>query len=343
MSSKRTRNLFKLDEDDGDQFNDRRRYGKMDNYEYEMPDEYEDEEIESSEAFNEDDEAAYGRHFARSGTQGGGEDDEDDDDDDDEEDYPVYRPEDDEDDEEEDVAREGLLRALESNTTGGSGSVRRSSGTRVRGGGQVEGAFDLVVPREGDGTGLAEIAEALGTGEDSRVARQQLRRLERGSSSTVPLGSEAGKRVERKVAYSRSRKSMRRWQPQVEKETESRTLQLGEERRLPTMTTAALAEQSDDEDEEDEVEVEEEEEEEGLEGQIKGILRRSGANESNLERAEELAMHRLSVEEVAARAAQLAKMRSLMFHQELRAKRQSKIKSRKYRKMLKKQKERWRV
>lgn len=62
--------------------------------------------------------------------------------------------------------------------------------------------------------------------------------------------------------------------------------------------------------------------------------------EEDLAQTEELKMNHLSVEEVAARRAEVRKMRELMFRAEVKAKRMSKIKSKTFRRLKKKERER---
>lgn len=62
-------------------------------------------------------------------------------------------------------------------------------------------------------------------------------------------------------------------------------------------------------------------------------------DESDITRTEDLKMNHLSVEEVAARRAELRKTRELMFRAEAKAKRVAKIKSKTYRKIHKKSRE----
>ena len=51
-------------------------------------------------------------------------------------------------------------------------------------------------------------------------------------------------------------------------------------------------------------------------------------------------MNELSAEEVAQRRAELIRMKNLLFYREMKARRQNKINSKTYRRILKKQKER---
>lgn len=57
-------------------------------------------------------------------------------------------------------------------------------------------------------------------------------------------------------------------------------------------------------------------------------------------KGQELELNKLTEQEVQKRAAELAKLRSILFYQQQKAKRQKKIKSKSYHRMLKKQKER---
>ncbi len=341
--------VFRHEEEDAG-FDNRARYGRMDNYEYEMPAKFDDEEIESDEAFNADDEARYAHIFGPKGRAGkrvaderDGEGDEEDEEEDEEEkdgelgEYEAMAMEpssedaggDDKHDEDDAAAQEGLLARLSALTQGaknaGGGSARRVRGSDM----PQESEFGLlpsVVLGDAEGVGLREVAQMLGSGEQAEKAKKALKRVASRDTTSVPLGTESGKRVERKVAYAKARKDLSRWGPQIANNRNARQLVLGDvEDRSASVTTSVLASTF--------------QATTGLEKNIEAILKESGADEGNIAKFEELEMHKLTVEEVAARAAQLAKMRSLMFHQEIKDRRQSKIKSRKYRKLLKKQKE----
>ena len=72
------------------------------------------------------------------------------------------------------------------------------------------------------------------------------------------------------------------------------------------------------------------------------LLQASGCDEKSAYEAEndELAINELTVEEIESRRAQIAKMKSLMFYQEQKAKRTKKIKSKLFHKIRNKQNER---
>lgn len=70
------------------------------------------------------------------------------------------------------------------------------------------------------------------------------------------------------------------------------------------------------------------------------LLKSAKMREDEIAQTETLKMNHLSVEEVAARRAELAKMRDLMFRAEAKAKRVAKIKSKTYRRLKKKERAR---
>jgi U3 small nucleolar RNA-associated protein 14 len=78
-----------------------------------------------------------------------------------------------------------------------------------------------------------------------------------------------------------------------------------------------------------------------LEKEIDGLLRESGIrDEKDVTSFEELALKKVSIDEVRARQAKLREMRELMFRQDQKAKRIAKIKSKAYRRIHKRERER---
>ena len=69
------------------------------------------------------------------------------------------------------------------------------------------------------------------------------------------------------------------------------------------------------------------------------LLKRAQMREEDLQKAEELKMNHLSAEEVASRRAEIMKTRELMFRAEMKAKRISRIKSKTYRRLKRRAKE----
>lgn len=77
-----------------------------------------------------------------------------------------------------------------------------------------------------------------------------------------------------------------------------------------------------------------------LESAVDKLLKSAKMREEDIAQTETLKMNHLSVEEVAARRAELAKMRELMFRAEAKAKRVAKIKSKTYRRIKKRERRR---
>lgn len=333
--------VFELEQ--GPDMNDPRKYGRQDNYEYEVPDDFEDEDIDSDEAFNEEDEAKYGHLFRKKEEQdeqeereqaeleeaGEGEyeefpgeamlaaaqEDEDEDDEDEEGD-----------DEEKQNASEGFLKHLQDKL------LKKKKNRGPRSEHVPEGEFSMV-PSYGqeDATAdqqvLATVLERLGEGPRAAKTREALQKMSKLRGAGVAVGVESAKRMERQIAFKQASKTVSRFQTQVQANRNARSLVLDEEEvpQKVVVNTATLVSQFAPQN--------------AMEEEIQKIIKDSGANEDNFARFEELELNKLDPAEVAARHAYLAKLRSLTFHRDLKNKRLANIKSKKYRKILKRQRE----
>lgn len=76
-----------------------------------------------------------------------------------------------------------------------------------------------------------------------------------------------------------------------------------------------------------------------MESAVDKLLRTAGLRDQDIEKTEALKMNHLSVEEVAARRAELLRTRELMFRADAKAKRVARIKSKAFRRIRKKQRE----
>ncbi len=76
-----------------------------------------------------------------------------------------------------------------------------------------------------------------------------------------------------------------------------------------------------------------------LETAVDRLLKRAQMREEDIQKTEELKMHHLSAEEVASRRAEIMKTRELLFRAEMKAKRIAKIKSKAYRRLRRRDKE----
>lgn len=153
----------------------------------------------------------------------------------------------------------------------------------------------------------------------------------------VPLPKRQQGRLDRGAAYQKSKETLDRWIDTVKHNRRAAHLSFplvdptaapaqGVSRLLPTSHTQPLGE---------------------LENTIQNILKDSGfephqdkSQEDQIRAFEELRTNKLSVDEVQARRTELRKARDLLFREEVRAKRIKKIKSKSYRRVHRKQRER---
>ncbi|KAJ1914226.1 hypothetical protein H4219_004882 [Mycoemilia scoparia] len=153
------------------------------------------------------------------------------------------------------------------------------------------------------------------------------------SSSVVqaPLPKRLQDQLERQEAYTQTKASVSEWEPIVYKNREAAHLSFETEDQIvepETITKEALID-----------EFQKPSNANDFEQQIQGILKESGmTSEANLNQYEELELKKLSPEEARERRKELQVMRELMFRQERKSKRMKKIKSKAYRRILKKQK-----
>ena len=137
--------------------------------------------------------------------------------------------------------------------------------------------------------------------------------------------------VSREVAYEQSSKDISKWGPIVRANREKDVLEflpdIADLSRMHNLANVQIEPKTD------------------LEKDIHQALKTAGmSTEQDIMAGEQLAMRKYTEEEAMKRHAELAKMRSLMFFQEIKDKRKAKIKSKRYRREHKKiKRRRWRV
>ncbi|KAJ2872276.1 hypothetical protein GGH93_004163 [Coemansia aciculifera] len=143
----------------------------------------------------------------------------------------------------------------------------------------------------------------------------------------APLAKRLQDQMDRQVAYEKSKKSVSEWQPAVDsnRAAEHLSFPMNQPDRQ-TLTTASLVSNLGAKTD--------------LEAQIQSVLQESGMTDEQQRQYEELELKNLSPEEVRLRQRELRMMRELMFRSERKAKRMAKIKSKAYRRILKKDKDR---
>ncbi|KAI8988151.1 small-subunit processome [Mycotypha africana] len=144
----------------------------------------------------------------------------------------------------------------------------------------------------------------------------------------APVAKRVQERMDRQAALATANEEVSKWQPTVNMLREAEHLQfpLQDNTAKPTRSSAAMA---------DKFKAETQ-----LEQQINEALAEAGMKDKELEEFEALKLNKLSIEEVEARRKELRMMRELMFRHEIKAKRLKKIKSKSYRKLKRKEKDR---
>jgi len=152
-------------------------------------------------------------------------------------------------------------------------------------------------------------------------ARKELEKLEKkGKAVGAPLPKTVSDRLERTVAYDKSKTQLNEWQSTVKANREAPTLDFRDARSQgslnQTTTTGALAAGF-------------KPSAAGMEAEVAELLLKAGAhNTKAVEEAEEaLALKALTVADAKDRRDRLVRMRNLMFYHEEKAKRLKKIKS----------------
>lgn len=182
-----------------------------------------------------------------------------------------------------------------------------------------ESEYNLASSSPGDKLRLEDMLDSLGS--------QNLKTLKKARTLSAPLAKPLQDRMDRAAAYDTVKDQMTKWQPAVKQLREASVLKfpLNEAAKVqPNNNSLAATFKPTN----------------ALETEIDSILKTSGMqSEKQISAFEDLEMAKLSVEEVQKRRAELAIMRDLMFRQERKAKRQNKIKSKAYRKVHRKERE----
>jgi U3 small nucleolar RNA-associated protein 14 len=153
--------------------------------------------------------------------------------------------------------------------------------------------------------------------------KKQLSALDNDANTATvgaPLALRSQERLNREVAYDESKKSISKWIPLVKKNREADQLLFPMNEQKSNVATSNLL-------------VRKFVPTTSMEEEINNTLIAAGLTEEKQKETEDLELNKISPEEMQARRAQLAKMRSLMFFQEQKQKKIAKIKSKTYRKL----------
>ncbi|GER37853.1 U3 ribonucleoprotein family protein [Striga asiatica] len=156
--------------------------------------------------------------------------------------------------------------------------------------------------------------------------RKSVNRMEKKSVPTLTrLAKPDQERLERKAAYELSKKDITKWEPLVKRNREAPTLYFDEKVNMGYSTIGQIASEF--------------EPRTDFEKKIMSLVNQKDvADAYRNDGAKLLELNKISVEDVKDRQERLAKMRSLLFRHEIKAKRIKKIKSKTYHRLLKKDK-----
>ncbi|XP_027098908.1 uncharacterized protein [Coffea arabica] len=269
-----------------------KRFDSVDNYEYELPEEFEDEDVASDDGNDEGDEA----------NRGG-----------------------DELDNEDDGRHSRMLQEI-TGLPGDAFEGKRKNSDFVISEAYPESEYnpsrDIL---EGDSRiSIEDLLDPLHGKSGFSKLRKDVHRMERKSLSlNAPLPRSDQERLERKAAYELSKKDITKWEPLVKRNREAPTIYFDEETDVGFSTVGSIASEF--------------KPRSVFEKKIASLVNDNDIIEAHRkDGARLLELNKITVEDVRDQQNRLAKMRSLLFRHELKAKRIRKIKSKTYHRLLKK-------
>lgn len=294
-----------------------------------------DEEIDEDEAFNSDDERKYGHFF----------DDHDDNDDDDdsssdEDDDNSSSDEDGDDKEEEEEEGDGgqymldlINRLDESNNNK---KDRKQNPAAIAATQVPESEFATSVVRKGNLT-LDSLMEGLQDTKGFGSVQKSMKKFVEGEATQVPVAKVVSKRAERKVHYEHQSKEISLWLDAVQQNRQAETLDFRPKERLQVTRDTLIEKFVPTTDFEKQLhaaleEAGQQDEEAIIKAEEAAFMAQQGSDD--------LGSNDQTLEEYKKRRGELAKLRALMFYHEQKRHRINKIKSKKYRRIRKKQRER---
>ncbi|KAJ3095540.1 hypothetical protein HDU97_006816 [Phlyctochytrium planicorne] len=178
----------------------------------------------------------------------------------------------------------------------------------------------------GDDTGFGALKKQFEEFSKDDGANAKQRVLTRGQAEATPLPARLQQKLEREAAFGTAKKEVSKWAYTVKMNREAEQLRFPlNEAPVDLLTSSSL--------------VGSFKSETNMEKEIAQVLKDQKLAEKSQREQEDLEMNELTKEEVAERRAELAKMRALLFYAEQKQKKIAKIKSKVYRKILKKEKE----
>ncbi|CAK9175337.1 unnamed protein product [Ilex paraguariensis] len=278
-----------------------RRYDHVDNFEYELPEKFKDENVASDDEDDENEDEDEDVDGTRENHEGG-------------------------DLEEEDDGRHArMLQEITGLPSDAFEGKKRKNDVVISEAypeSEYNPSRDVL---DGDGRiSIEDLLDPLHGKSGFSKLRKSMHRMERRSMSIhAPLPKPDRERLERKAAYEQSKKDISKWEPLVKRNREAPTIYFDEDIDLGFSTVGAIASEF--------------EPRTDLEKKIATLVNDNEVVEAHLkDGARLLELNKISIEDVKDHQNRLARMRSLLFRHEMKAKRVKKIKSKTYHRLLKK-------
>ncbi|KAJ6404185.1 hypothetical protein OIU84_012382 [Salix udensis] len=281
-----------------------RRFDSVENYEYELPKDFKDENVDSDDDDDDFDggENKIAHHKGKKGHLDQLDDDVEDEDD------------------------ERHLRMLQGITGMPSQAFQDRKKTKVVSEGYPESEYNPTRDvLDGDGRiAIEDLLESIQGKPGYRELRKITRQVEKkGKVLQAPLPKEDRDRLERSAAYEQSKKDITRWEPLVKRNREAPTIMFDKDTDSGFSTIGAIASEFEPRTE--------------FEKKMSSLVNDDNVMAAHKEDGSRLLeLNKISLEDYISSRNHIAKMRSLLFRHEVKMKRVKKIKSKTYHRLLKK-------
>lgn len=171
------------------------------------------------------------------------------------------------------------------------------------------------------------LLDALSNTKGISAVRKSLTDLEKTMEAPKHVNKVVSERIERSLTYKANAEDMSKWQEQVLENRNAKTLDLAKDKRDTQSYRALVTKFTPTTD---------------LEKDVQLVMVKCGLSESAAAKTEDelLQGHGMSLKEIKHRQAELAKVKALMFYEQMKRHRLNKIKSKAYRRIRKRQKRR---
>jgi U3 small nucleolar RNA-associated protein 14 len=283
-----------------------------------------DEEIDEDEAFNSEDERRYGSFFVNKNSSA--KNDQDDETDEDEDSVDIANEDDDEEEGDGGQYMLDLLNKLDS-----SNETTRRADTNIFASHLTESEYSSSVVKQDSALTMDALMNDLQDTQGFGKMQSTMNLLSKGKTTSTPVSKVVSDRAQRKVHYEESTEQVTQWIQAVQENRQAETLDF-RPKGMNVLTKHALVDKfkpiTD------------------FEKELAAALTEAGQHdEATMLKAEQKMMddlgnNELTLEAYKQRRGELAKLRALMFYHEQKRHHMNKIKSKKYRRIRKKQRER---